>query len=235
MEEQYSRALLLFGEEAMNRIRNSRVAVFGLGGVGGAVLEALARSGTGALDLIDNDSFAESNLNRQILSTREVIGRDKADVAEERVRSIDPSIRVRKYKCFFLPETAGEFDFSEYDYVVDAIDTVTGKLQIIEMADKAGIPVISVMGCGNRMDPARLKITDISETSMDPLSRVMRRELKKRGIRKLQAVWSDEPPLSVAAVPDPDSGRRSIPGSTAFVPPAAGFLAASKVIRDLIG
>lgn len=237
MEECFSRTKRLFGEEGMRRLARSRVAIFGLGGVGGAVLEALARSGIGALDLIDHDRISESNLNRQILATRDTIGKLKVDAAAERVASIWPDCQVRCYPCFYLPETAGSFPFAEFDYVVDAIDTVTAKLSLIREAQSAGIPILCSLGTGNKMDPSALRIGDLFETREDPLARVMRRECRDRGIRGVTVLWSTEKPLP-AEEADPAelaaSGRRSIPGSAAFVPPAAGFLIASRVVSDLL-
>ncbi len=232
------RMRLLLSEEEMERIQNARVAVFGLGGVGGQTAEALVRSGIGAIDLIDNDDVDLTNMNRQILATRSSIGKLKVDVAEERFKDISPDLIVRKYPTFYLPEQESDFDFTQYNYVVDCIDTVTAKLSLIEKAKREGCPVISSMGTGNRFDPSRLIITDISKTYGDPLAKVMRRELKKRGITSCKVLFSTEEPR----MPDPDlekeilegSNRRSIPGSTAFVPPAAGLLIASEVIRDLI-
>jgi tRNA A37 threonylcarbamoyladenosine dehydratase len=248
MLNQYSRMELVFGEGALDTLREKRVAVFGIGGVGGSVVEALARSGVGTLDLIDDDKICLTNLNRQVLATRKTVGQYKVDAAAARVADLDPQIKVNTYKEFFLPENAGDFDFSQYDYVVDAIDTVTGKISIIMEAIKCGTPVISAMGCGNRVDPAKLSVTDIYKTSGDPLAKVMRRELKKRRVKRLKVVYSTEPPIRPA---DTDNSclkhcicppgtvrkctqRRDLPGSTAFVPPAAGAMAASVVIRDLL-
>lgn len=199
MEDRFSRSRMLLGEEAMNKLAASRVAVFGVGGVGGYVVEALARSGVGEIDLIDNDEVVLSNLNRQIIATMDTIGRDKVDVMAERILSINPDAVVHRHKCFYLPETAGQFDFSAYDYVVDAIDTVTGKIQLILQAKEAGVPVISAMGAGNKLDPSAFEVADIYETSVDPLARVMRRELKKRGVKNLKVVYSREKPLQPAA------------------------------------
>ncbi|MDO5132412.1 MAG: tRNA threonylcarbamoyladenosine dehydratase [Eubacteriales bacterium] len=196
--ERFSRSRMLLGGEAMERLSAARVAVFGIGGVGGYVVEALARSGVGALDLIDNDRVALSNLNRQIIATMDTIGRDKVEVMAERVRSINPSVRVTTHKCFYLPETADRFDFTDYDYVVDAIDTVTGKIQLVLQAKAAGVPIISAMGAGNKLDPTRFAVADIYETRVDPLARVMRRELKKRGVSSLKVVYSTEKPLAPA-------------------------------------
>lgn len=236
--EAFSRTELLLGADAMAKLRAARVAVFGLGGVGGYVVEALARSGVGALDLVDHDTVSLSNLNRQILATRESVGRYKADAAAERVLSINPECVVRAHKCFYLPETAAAFDFSDYDYVVDAVDTVTAKLTLIEAARAAGTPVISSMGTGNKLDPTAFRVADISQTSVCPLARIMRKELRKRGIEHLKVVYSPEDPLRPrGAVPeaDRDSGRRDIPGSVAFVPSAAGLILAGEVIRELCG
>lgn len=254
MKEQFSRSRMLLGEEAMNRLAASRVAVFGVGGVGGFVVEALARSGIGTIDIIDNDTVALSNLNRQIIATMDTVGRDKVEVMKERIQSINPAAVVNAYKCFFLPETAGQFDFTAYDYVVDAIDTVTGKIQLVVQAKEAGVPVISAMGAGNKLDPTRFEVADIYSTSIDPLARVMRRELKKRGIESLKVVYSKERPVQPlpeeTADPDSkqmdrgaeglsDSGdsrpRRATPGSLAFVPSVAGLIIAGEVIKDLSG
>ena len=250
MLNQYSRTQLLVGKEAMEKLAASRVAVFGIGGVGGAVVEALARSGVGALDLIDDDKVCLTNLNRQILALRSTIGKYKADVAEERIHAINPDCQVTVHKCFYMPDTADRFDFSAYDYVVDAIDTVTGKIELILRARESGTPVISAMGCGNRIDPSMLRAADLYETAGDPLARVMRRELKKRGVRKLKVVYSIEKPMEqvdaegsscrTQCICPPGTVRkctvrRDIPGSTAFVPPAAGYLIASVIVQDLIG
>ena len=234
MWDQFERTRMLFGPEAMDKLSRSRVAVFGLGGVGGYVVEALARSGVGALDLIDSDTVSPTNLNRQILATVDTVGMYKADAAEARVKSINPACAVRKSTAFFLPENAGEFDFSAYDYVADAIDTVTGKIGLILAARAAGPPVISAMGTGNKADPSLLQVSDLCETRVCPLARVMRRELKKRGVEHLKVVWSPEKPIEPGASAEaPPEGRRAIPGSTAFVPAAAGLLMASVIVRDL--
>ena len=232
MTDQYSRTRMLLGGEAMEALRRARVAVFGVGGVGGYVVEALARSGVGALDLIDNDVVALTNLNRQIIATHDTLGRAKVDVARERVLAIDPACAVRTYQTFFLPETADAFDFSVYDYVVDAIDTVAGKLTIIERARSAGTPVISALGTGNKLDPSRLAIGDIYETSVCPLARVMRRELRRRGVARLKVLWSSEEPI-VPLPTEEETERRGLPGSSAFVPPAGGLLIAAEVVKDL--
>ncbi len=232
----FSRTELLLGEEALARLRAARVAVFGLGGVGGYAVEALARSGVGALDLVDHDTVSLTNLNRQILALESTVGRYKADVAAERVLAINPECRVRARRCFYLPETAREFDFREYDYVIDAIDTVTGKLALVMAAREAGVPIISSMGAGNKLDPTAFAVADISKTSVCPLARIMRKELRARGINHLKVVYSRETPLRpLGEVPEEerDSGRRDIPGSVAFVPSAAGLILAGEVIKDL--
>ena len=229
----------IFGREAMERLARSRVAVFGLGGVGGYVVEALARSGVGALDLIDSDTVSLSNLNRQLLATRATLGRYKSDVAAERVRCINPACSVRAHRVFYLPDTAGQFDFTQYDYVVDAIDTVTGKLMLIEAARAAGVPIICSMGTGNKTEPNAFLVADLFETSVCPLARILRRECRRRGIEHVKVVYSREKPLQSYVPSDegeaPPEGRHSIPGSTAFVPASAGLLLASEVVKDLIG
>lgn len=220
----------------MECLAKKRVAVFGIGGVGGHTVEALARSGIGALDLIDDDDVALSNVNRQIIATLDTVGRAKVDVAEERVHSIHPDCVVTKHKVFFTPETADRFDFSQYDYVVDAIDTVTGKIQLVLRAQAAGVPIISSMGAGNKLDPTAFRVADIYKTSVCPLAKVMRHELKKRGVKKLKVVYSEELPLTPSAPAENDKaapGRRQTPGSTAFVPSVAGLIMAGEVIKDL--
>lgn len=240
MTEQFSRTQLIFGEEKMNILKNARVAVFGIGGVGGYVCEALVRSGVGHFDLIDKDTVSESNLNRQIIATHKTIGRQKTEVMRERMLEINPQADVKIHNCFFLPENSDSFSFAEYDYVVDAVDTVKAKIELILCSQRAGVPVISSMGTGNKTDPGRLKAADIYETRICPLARVMRRELKKRGVEKLKVVYSDEDPTPPGQrISSLDSGvpgtvRKDIPGSTAFVPGAAGLLIASVMIRDLI-
>ena len=237
MPEQFSRTELLYGAEAMEKLRASRVAVFGIGGVGGYVVEALARSGIGALDLIDFDKVCLSNLNRQIIATLKTVGEYKVDAAEERIRDINPDCIVRTYKTMFMPETQEEFDFRQYDYVVDAIDTVKGKLAIIEKAKEAAVPVISSMGAGNKLNPAMFEVADIYETSICPLAKVMRHECRKRGIESLKVVYSKEEPVKPSdsqEKTDDFTGRRSVPGSTAFVPSAAGLIIAGEVINDLV-
>ncbi|MBE5998492.1 MAG: tRNA threonylcarbamoyladenosine dehydratase [Eubacteriales bacterium] len=231
MENQFLRTELIYGEEAMKKLASCRVAVFGIGGVGGYAVEALVRSGIGALDLIDHDRVSLTNLNRQIIATHRTIGRYKVDVAAERAAEISPDCIVRTYKTFYLPETEDRFDFREYDYVVDAIDTVTGKLAIIENAKKAGVPVISSMGAGNKVLPSAFEVADLYETSVCPLARIMRRECKKRGIRDLKVVYSKEKAIRPRRIL---SGKRAVPGSTAFVPSVAGLIIAGEVINDLV-
>ncbi|HIT67993.1 MAG TPA: tRNA threonylcarbamoyladenosine dehydratase [Candidatus Merdisoma merdipullorum] len=226
MSEQFSRTELLLGKEAMEILKRSRVAVFGIGGVGGYVVEALARSGVGAFDLTDKDRVCLSNLNRQIIATHKTIGRYKTEVMRERILDINPEAKVYTHECFFLPDTKEQFDFSEYTYVVDAVDTVTAKLLLAELSKEAGVPIISSMGAGNKLNPFLFETADIYETSVCPLARVMRRELKKRGIEHLKVVYSKEKPIRPLE-------ETSAPGSTAFVPSVAGLLIASEVIRDL--
>ncbi|MBO5457352.1 MAG: tRNA threonylcarbamoyladenosine dehydratase [Clostridia bacterium] len=228
----FSRTAILLGEENLEKLKRARVAVFGVGGVGGYVVEALARSGVGVLDLIDKDTVSESNINRQIIALHSTVGRYKTEVAAERARDINPDICVRVYNTFYLPETAAQFDFSRYDYVVDAIDTVSGKIAIVEEAKKANVPVIAAMGAGNKLDPTKFEVADISKTSVCPLARVMRRELKKRGIEHLKVVYSKEEPLPSPVV-DEESGK-SVPGSVAFVPSVVGLILAGEVVKDLI-
>ena len=236
MSEQFSRTRLLLGEAAMERLAGARVAVFGIGGVGGHVVEALVRSGIGEIDLIDSDTVSESNLNRQLIATHSTIGRYKVDVMEERISDINPHAVVHKYPCFFLPENAEQFPFAEYDYVVDAVDTVTAKIELVLKAQAAGVPVISSMGAGNKLDASAFRVADIYQTSMCPLAKVMRRELKKRGVRQLKVVYSQEPPLMPACSDEePPAGRRVVPGSVAFVPSVAGLIIAGEVVRDLAG
>lgn len=235
MKGAFIRTASVIGPGALETLRSCRVAVFGIGGVGGNCAETLARSGVGTLDLIDHDEVCESNLNRQIFALRSTIGMKKTDAAKARIADICPDTVVNTYPIFYLPETRDQLDFTDYDFIVDAIDTVTAKLDIIERAGQCGVPVISSMGCGNRMDPSKLRIMDIYETAGDPLAKVMRRELRKRGIRKLTVCCSAEPPLSpMLDLREEGEKRRSIPGSTAFVPPAAGIMIASYVVRQLI-
>ena len=237
MEEELSRMELLLGREAIERLRQAKVALFGLGGVGGYALEALARGGIGELHLIDNDCFSRSNLNRQILATQSTVGESKVEIARRRVLDINPRAQVKTYPMFFTPDTADQMDFTGLSYVIDAIDTVSGKLALIQKACEAGVPVISCMGTGNKLDPSRFQVADLSKTAMDPLARVMRRELGKRGIRHIKVVYSQEEPLTptgweqeAAAI-----GKRQIPGSVSFVPGAAGLILAGQVIRDIAG
>ncbi|MCI8319783.1 MAG: tRNA threonylcarbamoyladenosine dehydratase [Dorea sp.] len=225
MSERFSRTELLIGAESLKRLKNARVAVFGIGGVGGYVVEALARSGVGTLDLIDADVVSLSNINRQIIAAENTIGRSKVDVAKERVLGINPEINVYIHKVFYLPETAGQFDFTLYDYVVDAIDTVTGKIGLVMQAKKAGVPIISCMGTGNKLDASAFRVADIYDTSVCPLARVMRRELKKRGVQELKVVYSQE---------EPKIKGHQVPGSIAFVPPAAGLILAGEVVAELL-
>ena len=229
---QFSRTALLIGEEGVEKLKNARVAVFGIGGVGGYVVEALARSGVGALELIDKDTVSVSNINRQIIALHSTVGRYKTEVAAERAKDINPDILVTVRNTFYLPETASEFDFSSYDYVVDAIDTVSGKIALIEQAQKSGTPIISCMGAGNKLDATAFEVSDISKTSVCPLARVMRRELKKRGIDHVKVVYSKEEPRESKAK-DEETGK-PIPASIAFVPSVAGLIIAGEVIKDLI-
>ena len=250
MLNQFSRTQLLLGQDGMDRLANARVAVFGVGGVGGFTVEALARSGVGAIDLIDDDKVCLTNINRQIIALRSTVGKYKVDVAAERLRDINQNIQVNTYKTFYMPDTAHQFDFSQYDYVVDAIDTITGKLELVMQAHKAGTPIICSMGAGNKLDPTAFRVADIYKTSVDPLARVMRHELRKRGIKKLKVVYSEEQPMR--PVDDMASScrtncicprgaarkcteRRDIPGSNAFVPSVVGLIIAGEVIKDLSG
>ena len=239
MLDQFSRTRLLLGQEGMDKLAKARVAVFGVGGVGGYAVEALARSGVGALDLIDDDKVCLTNINRQIIATHKSIGQYKVDVAEERIKDINPGCTVRTYKTFYMPDTANQFNFYEYDYVIDAIDTVTGKIELVMQADKCGTPIISSMGAGNKLDPTAFEVADIYKTSVCPLAKVMRRELKKRGIKSLKVVYSKEEPIRpVEDAPEEEreiSQKRDIPGSTAFVPSVAGLIIAGEVIKDLTG
>ncbi len=226
MENQFSRTETLIGTEALKKLANSRVAVFGIGGVGGYVVEALARAGVGALDLIDNDEVNITNINRQIIALHSTIGKSKVEVAKERVLDINPGVNVRTYKTFFTPETSDEFDFSQYDYVVDAIDSVTGKIELVLKAQMVNTPIISCLGTGNKLHPEMFEISDIYKTSVCPLAKVMRTELKKRGVKKLKVLYSKETPIK-------QEGQR-IPASISFTPPVAGLIIAGEVIRDLI-
>lgn len=247
--DQFARTQLLLGVEAMNKLKNSRVAVFGIGGVGGYSVEALARSGVGAVDLIDDDKVCLTNINRQIIADVKTIGKYKVDVARDRILSINPRCKVTTYQCFYLPQNAKDFDFSQYDYVIDAVDTVTAKINLVMQANESGVPVISSMGAGNKLDPTAFVVSDIYKTDVCPLAKVMRRELKKRNIKKLKVVYSKEKPL----IPIEDESiscrshcvcppgaerkctdRRTIPGSVAFVPSVVGLIIAGEVIKDLI-
>ena len=250
MLNQFSRTQLLLGKEGMDKLANARVAVFGVGGVGGFTVEALARSGVGTIDLIDDDKVCLTNINRQIFALRSTIGKYKVDVAAERLRDINQKIQVNTYKTFYMPDTADQFDFTQYDYIVDAIDTITGKLEMVMQAHKAGTPIICSMGAGNKLDPTAFRVADIYQTSVDPLARVMRHELRKRGIKKLKVVYSEEPPMRPIedmaiscrnhCVCPPGTARkcterRDIPGSNAFVPSVVGLIVAGEVIKDLSG
>lgn len=233
MQEQFSRTQLLIGEEGIKKLQQSHIALFGIGGVGGYVAEALVRSGIGAIDLVDNDDVCTSNLNRQIIATYSTIGMSKVDAAEKRLKDINPEVKIKKFKTFYTPETAHLFDFSEYDYVVDAIDTVVGKLSLIEESKKSGVPIISSMGAGNKLNPTAFEVADISKTSVCPLARVIRQELKKRKISKVKVVYSKEPPIKPLQSNE-ESVKHQIPGSTAFVPPVVGLIIASEIVKDLI-
>ena len=234
------RTRLLLGSDAIETLAKSRVAVFGIGGVGGYAAEALARSGVGAIDLVDSDEIGETNINRQIVATTSAIGKLKADAMAERIADINPRCDVRPHRCFYLPASKGDLDFREFDYIVDAVDTVTAKLQLMQDAQAAGVPIISSMGTANKLDPTALKVADISETSICPFARIIRKECRKRGIEGVKVVYSTEPPRRpVEEVGLEDDalrpGRRDVPGSTAFVPPAAGLIIAAEVVRDLTG
>lgn len=225
---------MMLGNDGMNKLSQARVAVFGVGGVGGYTVEALARSGVGAIDLIDNDTVAESNINRQIIALESTVGMYKVDAAKARISDINPNCTVAAHKLFFMPDTSSELDFSQYDYVVDAIDTVTGKIEIIKRANEAGVPVISSMGAGNKLDPTRFEVSDIYKTSVCPLARAMRQQLKKHGIEKLKVVYSKEQPVVLPDTENGISGKR-IPSSNAFVPSVAGLIIAGEVIKDITG
>ena len=250
MLNQFSRTELLFGKEAMDILENSRVAVFGVGGVGGYTVEALVRSGVGAIDVIDDDKVCLTNLNRQIIATRKTIGKYKVEVMRDRILEINPDAKVNVHKCFFLPENADEFPFEEYDYIVDAVDTVTAKISLVMKCQETGTPIISCMGAGNKMDASAFKVADIYKTKVCPLAKVMRRELKKRGVKKLKVVYSEENPMT--PIEDENDNcknncicppgvqrtclqRRAVPGSMAFVPAVAGLIIAGEVVKDLIG
>lgn len=250
MLNQFSRTELLFGKEAMDKLANARVAVFGVGGVGGYTVEALARSGVGTFDIIDDDKVCLTNINRQIIATRKTVGRYKVEVMKERILEINPKAIVNTYQCFYTPETADQFDFSKYTYVVDAIDTVTGKIELVMRAQAAGVPIMSSMGAGNKLDPTKFEVTDIYKTSVCPLAKVMRKELKARRVKKLKVVYSKElvrkpiEDMSISCrancICPPGAERkctdkRQIPGSTAFVPSVAGLIIAGEVIKDITG
>ena len=250
MLTQFSRTQLLLGEDTMEGLKNARVAVFGVGGVGGYVCEALVRSGVGTFDLIDDDKVCLTNINRQIIATRKTVGQYKAEVMRDRMLEINPDVKVNIYKCFFLPENADDFPFSEYDYVVDAVDTVTAKIELVMKCQEAGVPIISSMGAGNKIEASAFKVADIYKTKMCPLAKVMRRELKKRGVKKLKVVYSEEKPIrpledmSISCrtncICPPGAKhtcteRRDIPGSLAFVPSVAGLIAAGEIVKDLTG
>lgn len=250
MLTQFSRTELLLGKAGMEKLAGARVAVFGIGGVGGYVCEALVRSGVGAFDLIDDDKVCLTNINRQIIATRKTVGKYKVDVMQERMQEINPDVKVQVHKCFFLPENAAEFPFSEYDYVVDAVDTVTAKLELIMKAKEAGVPIISSMGAGNKLDASQFKVADIYQTRVCPLAKVMRRELKKRGVEKLKVVYSEEMPtrpvedmaiscrtncICPPGAKHKCTERRDIPGSVAFVPSVVGLIIAGEVVKDLTG
>jgi tRNA A37 threonylcarbamoyladenosine dehydratase len=249
MLTQFSRTELLLGKESMERLAEARVAVFGIGGVGGYVCEALARSGVGAFDLVDDDKVCLTNLNRQIIATRKTVGKYKIDVMRERILDINPKADVRLHNCFFLPENTDEFPFEEYDYIVDAVDTVTAKLALVMKAQETGVPIISSMGAGNKMEASMFRVADIYDTKVCPLAKVMRRELKKRGVKKLKVVYSEEKPIAPVAdmsiscrtncICPPGAAhkcteRRTIPGSMAFVPSVVGLIIAGEVVKDLI-
>lgn len=229
-ENQFERTALLLGKASVEKLAEKRVAVFGVGGVGGFVCEGLVRAGIGAIDIVDKDTVALSNLNRQLIALHSTVGKNKVDVLEERLKDINKNLIIKKYKCFFLPETSETFDFREYDYVVDAIDTVTGKIELILKAKEAGVPIISAMGAGNKLEPAGFQVSDIYKTSVCPLARVMRRELKKRGVEKLKVVYSKEEPIK----PQFEEGEEVVPGSISFVPPVVGLIIAGEVVKDLI-
>lgn len=230
VENQFERTALLLGKASVERLARKRVAVFGVGGVGGFVCEGLVRAGIGAIDIVDKDIVALSNINRQLIALHSTVGKNKVDVLEERLKDINKNLIIKKYKCFFLPETSETFNFREYDYVVDAIDTVTGKIELILKAKEVGVPIISAMGAGNKLEPAGFQVSDIYKTSVCPLARVMRRELKKRGVDKLKVVYSKEEPIK----PQFEEGEEVVPGSISFVPPVVGLIIAGEVVKDLI-
>lgn len=229
-ESQFSRTELLLGEKSVEKLAKKRIAVFGVGGVGGFVCEGLVRAGIGEIDIIDKDTVAVSNLNRQLIALHSTVGQNKVDVLEKRLKDINPKLILRKYKCFFLPETSDNFDFKQYNYVVDAIDTVTGKIELVLKAEEAGVPIISAMGAGNKLDPTAFQVADIYKTSVCPLARVMRRELKKRGIEKLKVVYSKEEPVKPAFA----EGEETVPGSVSFVPSVMGLIIAGEIVKELL-
>lgn len=239
MLNQFSRTQLLLGSQAMEKLGKARVAIFGIGGVGGYTAEALARTGIGQIDIIDDDKVCLTNINRQIIATRKTVGKYKVDVAEERLKDINPDIIINKHQKFYTPENSSEFDFTQYDYIVDAIDTVTGKIELVMQAKQANTPIICSMGAGNKLDATAFEVTDIYKTSVCPLARVMRNELKKRGVKKLKVVYSKEKPITpiiddAASEELKSSNKRQIPGSIAFVPSVVGLIIAGEVIKDLI-
>lgn len=236
MTERFQRTELLIGKDALEKLAASRVAIFGVGGVGGYVAEALARSGVGTLDIIDKDTVSLSNINRQIYALTSTVGKNKVDVAKERILDINPDAVVNSYAMFYLPETASMFDFLKYDYVVDAVDTVTAKIELVMRANEAGTPIISSMGAGNKMDPTMFEVADIYKTSVCPLARVMRNELRRRGVKKLKVVYSKEMPIKTSknAAGEEKNAEKRAPGSNSFVPPCAGLIIASEVVKDLI-
>ena len=237
MLNQHSRTEILIGKEGLEKLQKSRVAVFGLGGVGSYTVEALARGGVGKLDLIDNDTYTVTNLNRQLYATRSSIGKSKVDVAEERIKDINPEILITKHQTFFTPETSGEFDFDKYDYIVDAIDTVSGKIELIKKAKEYNIPIICAMGAGNKLDPTKFEVADISKTSVCPLAKVIRQELKKLRIKKVKVVYSKEQPIKpnyTDLQTAEKKGSHPAPGSVSFVPPVVGLILAGEVIKDII-
>ena len=236
MIDRFARTRIMLGDDAMERLNNARVAVFGIGGVGGHVVEALVRSGIGSIDIIDKDTVSVTNINRQLIATTKTVGMDKVDAMTERMLEINPEVNIRKYKCFYLPETRDDFDFTEYDYVVDAVDTVTAKIDLVMKANEAGVPIISSMGAGNKLDATAFEVADIYKTSVCPLAKVMRKELKKRGVKKLKVVYSKEEPIKAkgqVSADDEISMKRATPGSIAYVPSVVGLIIAGEVIKDI--
>ena len=240
MTDRFSRTEMLLGSDAMDKLRNARVAVFGLGGVGGYIVEALARSGVGALDIIDNDTVSITNLNRQIVAVEDTVGMPKTEAAKMRIMQINPDCKVTAYNTFYMPENSSDFDFAQYDYIADAIDTVTAKIELVMNANKCGTPIICSMGTGNKLNPAELEVADIYKTSVCPLARIMRYELKRRGIKKLKVVYSKEMPIvptgaAAEKCRAESPGKKNVPGSTAFVPAVAGMIIASEIVKDICG